>query len=46
MDMVNVMNSLILMGKGMTAIFVVTIVIFLIVTLLIKFTPNNSKSDK
>lgn len=45
MDMTNVTNSLVLMGKGMTAIFVVAILIFLIVTLLSKLTPDKPKQD-
>jgi len=46
MDMTNATIALILMGKGMAAIFVVAIIIYLIVTLLIKFTPSDVKEDK
>ena len=40
MNMVNVMNALELMGKGMLAIFVVIMIIFILVSLLIKFQPD------
>ncbi len=45
MNMVNVMNALELMGKGMLAIFVVIMTIFILVTLLIKFQPQE-KANK
>ncbi|WP_180270788.1 OadG-related small transporter subunit [Sporanaerobium hydrogeniformans] len=40
MNLVNEINALILMGKGMLAIFTVIIIIFIIITALIKFLPN------
>ena len=42
MNMVNVMNALELMGKGMLAIFAVILLIFILVTLLIKFQPKEA----
>ena len=43
MNMINVMKSLEVMGKGMLAIFVVIIVIYLVIVLLLKF--NRVEAD-
>lgn len=42
--MKDIFNSLILMGKGMLAIFVVIIVIYLVILLLLRFNKVKSES--
>jgi len=43
MNNINVINSLKLMGMGMSAIFVVIIVIYLVVNLMLKLTSRKIK---
>ena len=46
MNMTNIMLSLQLMWKGMLAIFVVILVIFLLVTVLLKLTEKRGGSQQ